>query len=96
MKAAVESYYDDCDLVIKAAAVADYRSAHPAENKIKKNDDVLTLEMAKNPDILYVLASVKPIRSWSVLPLRDECHRIRYQEASEKESRYARCQRRQC
>lgn len=36
MKAAVDSYYDDCDLVIKAAAVADYRSAHPAENKIKK------------------------------------------------------------
>ena len=59
MKAAVESYYDDCDLVIKAAAVADYRSAHPAENKIKKNDDVLNLEMAKNPDILYGLGQRK-------------------------------------
>ena len=59
MKAAVESYYDDCDLVIKAAAVADYRSPHPAENKIKKNDDVLNLEMAKNPDILYGLGQRK-------------------------------------
>ncbi len=59
MKAAVDSYYDDCDLVIKAAAVADYRSAHPAENKIKKNDDTLTLEMAKNPDILYGLGQRK-------------------------------------
>ena len=59
MKAAVDSYYDDCDLVIKSAAVADYRSAHPAENKIKKNDDTLTLEMAKNPDILYGLGQRK-------------------------------------
>ena len=59
MKAAVDSYYDDCDLVIKAAAVADYRSAHPAENKIKKNDDTLTIEMAKNPDILYGLGQRK-------------------------------------
>ena len=67
MKAAVDSYYDDCDLVIKAAAVADYRSAHPAENKIKKNDDTLTIEMAKNPDIPMAWASARPIRPWSAL-----------------------------
>lgn len=36
MKNAVDSYYDDCDLVIKAAAVADYRSAKPAKDKIKR------------------------------------------------------------
>ena len=48
-----------CVGVIKAAAVADYRSAHPAENKIKKNDDTLTIEMAKNPDILYGLGQRK-------------------------------------
>lgn len=59
MKAAVDSYYDDCDLVIKSAAVADYRSAHPAENKIKKSDETLTLTMAKNPDILYGLGQRK-------------------------------------
>ena len=59
MKAAVDSYYDDCDLVIKSAAVADYRSAHPAANKIKKSDETLTLTMAKNPDILYGLGQRK-------------------------------------
>lgn len=59
MKAAVDAYYDDCDLVIKAAAVADYRSAAPAKNKIKKNDDVLNLKMEKNPDILYGLGQRK-------------------------------------
>ena len=59
MKKAVDSYYDDCDAVIKSAAVADYRAAHPAKNKIKKNDDTLTIEMAKNPDILFGLGQRK-------------------------------------
>ena len=59
MKTAVDAYYDDCDLVIKAAAVADYRSAAPAKNKIKKNDDVLNLKLEKNPDILYGLGQRK-------------------------------------
>lgn len=59
MKAAVDSYYDDCDLVIKAAAVADYRSAQPAENKIKKSDDTLNIAMTKNPDILFGLGQRK-------------------------------------
>lgn len=59
MKAAVDAYYDDCDLVIKAAAVADYRSAAPAKNKIKKADDVLNLKLEKNPDILYGLGQRK-------------------------------------
>lgn len=59
MKQAVDSYYDDCDLVIKAAAVADYRSAAPAKNKIKKSDDVLDLKLEKNPDILYGLGQRK-------------------------------------
>ena len=59
MKAAGDAYYDDCDLVIKAAAVADYRSAAPAKNKIKKNDDVLNLKLEKNPDILYGLGQRK-------------------------------------
>lgn len=59
MKEAVDAFYDDCDLVLKAAAVADYRSAHPAENKIKKSEDTLSIEMAKNPDILYGLGQRK-------------------------------------
>lgn len=59
MKEAVDAYYDDCDLVVKAAAVADYRSAAPAKDKIKKNDDVLTINLEKNPDILYGLGQRK-------------------------------------
>jgi len=38
-------------IVIKAAAVADYRAKHPAATKIKGKQD-LTLELTPNPDIL--------------------------------------------
>lgn len=55
---AVDSYYDDCDLVIKAAAVADYRSAKPAKDKIKERSYAY-IESGKNPDILYELGKRK-------------------------------------
>lgn len=59
MKAAVDSVYPQCDAVIKAAAVADYRAAHPASEKIKKDTAILHLELAKNPDILWELGQRK-------------------------------------
>jgi phosphopantothenoylcysteine decarboxylase/phosphopantothenate--cysteine ligase len=59
MKQAVDSLYDDCDLVIKAAAVADYRVKQPAKEKIKKSEDTLTLQLEKNPDILFGLGQRK-------------------------------------
>lgn len=52
--------YDDVDIVIKAAAVADYRPRDVADQKIKKKtDDALTVVMNKNPDILKTLGSKK-------------------------------------
>ncbi len=47
------------DIVIKAAAVADYRPATVAEQKIKKSDMNLSIEFVKNPDILLEIAKVK-------------------------------------
>ena len=48
--------YDKVDIVIKAAAVADYRPRDVADQKIKKKtDDALTVVMDKNPDILKTL-----------------------------------------
>ena len=45
--------YDGVDIVIKAAAVADYRPRDVADQKIKKKtDDALIVVMDKNPDIL--------------------------------------------
>lgn len=52
MKAAVEAQWSKMDIGIFSAAVADYRPAEPATEKIKKKEDSLTLSLVKNPDIL--------------------------------------------
>lgn len=59
MRAAVMQRYADTDVVIKAAAVADYRPSQRGANKIKKTADELTLTLEKNPDILAELGSKK-------------------------------------
>lgn len=60
MMEAVLAHYTSMDVVIKAAAVADYRPHDVAEQKIKKgNDDALTIVLDKNPDILKHLGELK-------------------------------------
>ncbi len=56
---AVMAHYDDADIVIKAAAVADYRPKSVAKEKIKKDDESLVIELEKNPDILAELGKQK-------------------------------------
>ncbi|MDO4626248.1 MAG: bifunctional phosphopantothenoylcysteine decarboxylase/phosphopantothenate--cysteine ligase CoaBC [Pasteurellaceae bacterium] len=55
-------------LFISCAAVADYRVAQIAEQKIKKNadNDQLTLNLVKNPDIIAEVASLKERRPFVV------------------------------
>lgn len=50
---------DTQDMIIKAAAVGDYRAANIAEDKIKKDGDQLTITFEKNPDILAMLGEYK-------------------------------------
>jgi phosphopantothenoylcysteine decarboxylase/phosphopantothenate--cysteine ligase len=53
MRQAVLDLLDRATIVIMAAAVADYRVARLAEQKIKRSEeDVITLELVRNPDIL--------------------------------------------
>jgi len=59
MRDAVKEEFIDSDIIIKAAAVADYRAASIAENKIKKDSSTLTLILEKNPDILFELGQMK-------------------------------------
>jgi phosphopantothenoylcysteine decarboxylase/phosphopantothenate--cysteine ligase len=47
------------DITIMAAAVADYKAKEIAENKIKKKEDSLTIELVKNPDILKRCGQIK-------------------------------------
>jgi phosphopantothenoylcysteine decarboxylase/phosphopantothenate--cysteine ligase len=59
MLAAVIQHFDDTDIVVKAAAVADYRPIERAEQKIKKKSTEMTLTLVKNPDILQMIGERK-------------------------------------
>jgi phosphopantothenoylcysteine decarboxylase / phosphopantothenate---cysteine ligase len=59
MLEAVLSRFEGSDLVIKSAAVADYRPAVRADSKIKKSGDRITLELVKTTDILQTLGERK-------------------------------------
>lgn len=50
---------DESDIIIKSAAVADYRLDKTFDNKIKKEEDNLTLNLVKNKDILKELGKDK-------------------------------------
>lgn len=49
----------DMDYIIKAAAVADYTPAVTADNKLKKSDQDLTIELKRTKDILKYLGEHK-------------------------------------
>lgn len=55
----VIKHFDNVDVVIKSAAVADYKPAVYSDKKIKKSDDDLKIELTRNKDILYELGQIK-------------------------------------
>jgi len=57
MHSATMSACANADILIAAAAVADYRPVTVATQKIKKHADAMTLEMEKNPDIVSAAAT---------------------------------------
>jgi len=46
----------DSDLIIGAAAVADYRPASPFKGKMRRSSERMTLELVPNPDVIAALA----------------------------------------
>lgn len=56
---AVISRSGEMDIIIKAAAVADYRPVHVAEEKVKKSDGSFSLELERTDDILKYLGEHK-------------------------------------
>ena len=55
----VQEHWDESQIGIFSAAVADYRPRKAADQKIKKKDDEMAIELVKNPDILGWAGSVK-------------------------------------
>lgn len=56
---AVTSVSDEQDVIIKAAAVADYRPASVSDQKMKKSDDQMAIELERTSDILKYLGEHK-------------------------------------
>ncbi len=59
MYQACHEVFNSANIVIGAAAVADYRPKVIADQKIKKNDEEFTIVLEKNPDILASLGAIK-------------------------------------
>ncbi len=63
MYESVKKHFCNTDVLIMAAAVADFRPVDFYKNKIKKeNKDMLVVELVKNPDILKEMAAIKKSR----------------------------------
>jgi phosphopantothenoylcysteine decarboxylase/phosphopantothenate--cysteine ligase len=78
MLAAVKQRVSKADVFVSVAAVADYRPAKTSEQKIKKTDRAMTLELVPNTDILAYVAA---------LPKAPFC--VGFAAESEKLSEYA-------
>ncbi|WCG34903.1 bifunctional phosphopantothenoylcysteine decarboxylase/phosphopantothenate--cysteine ligase CoaBC [Companilactobacillus farciminis] len=61
LMAALQQEFPQTDVLVMAAAVADFKPMTVAEQKIKKNpnEDIFTIKLTKNPDILKTIAATK-------------------------------------
>lgn len=59
MQGAITAQAESSDVIIMAAAIADYRPKHAADHKIKKSGGGLTLEMVRTADILAEIGANK-------------------------------------
>ncbi|SUW66029.1 DNA/pantothenate metabolism flavoprotein [Buttiauxella agrestis] len=66
MEAAVQQHVQTQQIFVGCAAVADYRAATVADEKIKKQGDEITIKMIKNPDIVAGVAALLTHRPYVV------------------------------
>ncbi|MGB7802726.1 bifunctional phosphopantothenoylcysteine decarboxylase/phosphopantothenate--cysteine ligase CoaBC [Buttiauxella sp.] len=66
MEAAVQQHVQEQQIFVGCAAVADYRAATVADEKIKKQGDEITIKMIKNPDIVAGVAALLTHRPYVV------------------------------
>jgi len=59
MFVACHQYFNEVDVAIAAAAVADYRPKNVAAQKIKKKEETFTIELEKTKDVLASLGQIK-------------------------------------
>jgi phosphopantothenoylcysteine decarboxylase/phosphopantothenate--cysteine ligase len=66
MREATQNALRDADLVVFAAAVADFRPVDPASRKLKKEEGAPTIVTAANPDVALETRSIRPPRCLAV------------------------------
>lgn len=66
MQIACSSLFDEIDIAVFAAAVADYRPKTVSEGKLKKEGDELLLRLIKNPDIAFEFGLKKKANQLSI------------------------------
>jgi phosphopantothenoylcysteine decarboxylase/phosphopantothenate--cysteine ligase len=76
MRQAVFDRAGRSDVIIKAAAVSDYRPDETAVQKIKKDDGPLTLSLIKNPDILAELGALKKESNYILVGFAAETEKL--------------------
>jgi phosphopantothenoylcysteine decarboxylase/phosphopantothenate--cysteine ligase len=59
-------FFEQADIALFAAAVADYRPSTIAEQKIKKDDLSFVIQMVKNIDIAYEFGQIKTVNQLSI------------------------------
>jgi phosphopantothenoylcysteine decarboxylase/phosphopantothenate--cysteine ligase len=59
MRTAVLDHYQEATVLVKAAAVADFRAAMVAGHKVKKDEVAMTIHLERNPDILKDIGARK-------------------------------------
>ncbi|MCP4632564.1 MAG: bifunctional phosphopantothenoylcysteine decarboxylase/phosphopantothenate--cysteine ligase CoaBC [candidate division Zixibacteria bacterium] len=59
MASAVKEYFKSCDVLIMAAAVADYAPTNPHDSKLKKSEESLKLDLNPTEDILKAVSKMK-------------------------------------
>jgi phosphopantothenoylcysteine decarboxylase / phosphopantothenate---cysteine ligase len=65
----MQAHAATADVIVAAAAVADYRPAAASQQKIKKSTDTLELQLVKNPDVIATLAAELRSKKSAAAPL---------------------------
>ncbi len=78
--------YKKSDIAVFAAAVADYRPAEVAKQKIKKNDQEMTIKLVKNKDIAFEMGQLKTSQFNVGFALETENEKVNAQSKLEKKN----------
>jgi len=76
LAALLNRHFSDCDVLIMAAAVADYRPRRVTSSKLPRGRRVLTLRLERTPDLVAACAARKRPGQWIIGFALEERHRL--------------------